>query len=109
MGAISTLSLKHESSARLQVAIYFFSKPMCIGYRAHGALLKACVGVLVGAPHGRDFHVVAEARKFCSPPGCDLLFLKTNVHWLSRAGALLQACVGVLVGACPGARFPRCR
>ncbi len=49
MGAISTLSLKHGSSARLQVAIYFFSKPKCIGYRAHGALLQACVGVLVGA------------------------------------------------------------
>ena len=56
MGANSTMLFEQGRAACLPVAICSFSKPMCIGYRAHGALLQVCVGVLVGAPHGREFH-----------------------------------------------------
>ena len=58
MRAISTMLFEQGRAGCLPVAIYSFSKPMCIGYRAHGALLQVCVGAFVGAPHGREFHDV---------------------------------------------------
>ena len=96
--AIYTMLLEQGRAACLPVAICSFSKPMCIGYRAHGALLQVCVGVLVGARPSARF------------PRCnwskEVLFLKANVHWLSRAR---RAPTGVCRSPCrsaPWARIP---